>query len=575
MTRDPQIPLALWISAAIVAHLMGGEGAVEVARVYEDRASFRMLVQGARAGVRPGGTTFELVDIEAPAPPPHEPTDAPTSGAEPETADAPAEPDPNAEQKLAKADPAAKPPKPQAKPEPDKPEPDKPKPEPDKPKAEAVAVAPVVNAPAPPPPPMDHRIAVRQHAKPDQEDNPTANRIADDANHTDEETVARIRSHDQDEADPTPGAAHAGPKGEIGDSDETKIAQSEDKPGDPTHGPGESKPTSSSPEHSVPASPAPPAKVAAAPAGAGRGSASKPAQAMPPSPPSSPSPGGAGPAAPEVVSGERGGFTIDPANPGGDGQSRSPGRRRAPSYQNPVDVRSLGLGARGAPGGLNLNVDLAQVEAAVGDKQLRAERAADGESRKSKHRGSFDPGKFERWRAAIENYEPSVKLGNQTSLNAARVPFATYINSIHNRLHPIFAEEFLASLDNLPTSHQLNQDLVTHLEIVLSREEGRIVRMGVTRQSGSTAFDIVALNSVQRASPFGKAPEAIVSPDGNVYLHWEFHRDPFDACTTRNARPFLLKSAPQQPAVAPMPKRLKGRSSDERRDLPPPLVPMR
>jgi hypothetical protein len=80
--------------------------------------------------------------------------------------------------------------------------------------------------------------------------------------------------------------------------------------------------------------------------------------------------------------------------------------------------------------------------------------------------------------------------------------------------------------------------------------------MGVTKASGVTAFDIVALNSVQRASPYGKAPDAIVSPDGNVYLHWEFHRDPFDACTTRNARPFLLKSAPTigvKPAPPPPP----------------------
>jgi hypothetical protein len=37
---------------------------------------------------------------------------------------------------------------------------------------------------------------------------------------------------------------------------------------------------------------------------------------------------------------------------------------------------------------------------------------------------------------------------------------------------------------------------------------------------------------------------SIVSPDGNVYVHWEFHSDPFDACTTRDARPYLLKGVP-------------------------------
>jgi outer membrane biosynthesis protein TonB len=77
------------------------------------------------------------------------------------------------------------------------------------------------------------------------------------------------------------------------------------------------------------------------------------------------------------------------------------------------------------------------------------------------------------------------------------------------------------------------------------------------KTSGITAFDIAALDSVQRASPFGTAPSAIVSPDGRVYLHWEFHRDDY-ACSTINARPFMLtapaSSPPENPAPPPMPR---------------------
>ena len=93
-----------------------------------------------------------------------------------------------------------------------------------------------------------------------------------------------------------------------------------------------------------------------------------------------------------------------------------------------------------------------------------------------------------------------------------------------------------------------------------------------------TAFDIVALNSVSRASPFGKAPDAIVSPDGNVYLHWEFHRDPYDACSSRNARPFLLKAAPGATPVEPAPVRRAPRPvpGDEGAGAPSgPLLPLR
>ena len=78
-------------------------------------------------------------------------------------------------------------------------------------------------------------------------------------------------------------------------------------------------------------------------------------------------------------------------------------------------------------------------------------------------------------------------------------------------------DRFLATLDAMPQNHPLNrQDMVTHIEIVLSKEDGRIVRMGVTKSSGNTAFDVGALDAVQQASPYGVPPEAIVSPDGNV-----------------------------------------------------------
>jgi hypothetical protein len=134
------------------------------------------------------------------------------------------------------------------------------------------------------------------------------------------------------------------------------------------------------------------------------------------------------------------------------------------------------------------------------------------------------------------------------------VPFATYLNHIHNRLHPIFALSYLDFLDGLPGSAGLHDnEMATNLEIVLSQANGSIVKMGVTRTSGVTAFDIAALDSVQRASPFGAPPPSIVSPDGNVYLHWAFHRNA-EACSTFNSRPFLLKVEPKAaPAeIAPL-----------------------
>lgn len=567
MSREAHIPLILWICTAIVAHYAGGKGASEVADVVQDRADLRALTRQVREQLHPADTTFEvLTDDAVPTPtekvaPPDEPPADDQAKAEDEAAD----PD-----KTAKPVPTADPLKPRPEPPKTAMPPPAPPPVPPKPLPAEVAV-PVVPAPPPPPPEADHRIAVRQNVKKDQPDNPNANRIADEANHTEEETVARIRSHDQDDPDPSPGS-HRGPKGDPGNSDHDKVADNEDRKGNEAHAPGEARPSATGAEHDHAA---PPSATGAhdPPQGgpSGRGAGPKVASGAPPSAP--PSPGGAGPASPEVVNGERGSYTIDPANPGGDGKSRRAGRKRpAVSYDTPVHPKASGFN-KGGP--LDLPSDA--FEKAVGQEKLRAERAADGAARRTAHRGAWETNKFERMRSAIENYEPSVKPGNQTSLNAAAVPFATYINGIHNRLHPIFAEEFLAALDSLPKAHSLNNDLVTHIEIVLSRDQGRIVRRGVTRASGVTAFDVAAINAVDRAQPFGKAPDVIVSPDGNVYLHWEFHRDPFDACTTRNARPFLLKAAPTPPVMPAPPKRPPpGSPADDRPPgSPPPLLPLR
>ena len=249
-------------------------------------------------------------------------------------------------------------------------------------------------------------------------------------------------------------------------------------------------------------------------------------------------------------------------------QGREANRRRLPPKRRKLDDL-LGLGAPGVTeNGVNLNLTPRTAVAAIGQDRLQLERKRDGERRRSKHRGSWRNLGIERWRAAIENYVPHVKPGNQTALNTARVPFANYLNHIHNRLHPIFADTFLASLDSLPSTHPMNrQDMSSHLEIVLNPADGRIVQMGVTKTSGVTAFDIGALESVQRASPFGPAPPEIVSPNGNVYLHWEFHRNPYYACSTYFARPYIIKGEPKTAPPKVTPPRRNPFRPDER---PPP-----
>lgn len=542
MSREQNVPLLLWISTALLAHIATGGGADRLARIFEDRADLHRFADGIRSQLQGDDKTFEITFVE----------DGPTK---------PSEPPPNPEA-----------PKPAEKPEPKQAEAPKPKDEPEKAEAKVTPPKQAKPEPAkapspsqPPPPPPDRRIAVRQHAKPDQDDNPNAQFIADEANKVEAESVAEITSRDQDDPSPTPGLQHSGPSERPGNSDEQRVADSEERAGDPSRAPGENSNAAPLEPNELPktakrdgqTSPTP--KPAAAPP-----SPQNPKVATPSPPP--PPAGGLGPASPEVVAQEKtGGYRLDPARPGRDGESAKPGAGpgKLPSPDAPTGSRLsvLGLGAAAStPNGINLNLTERGVVAAVGEDALSRERRADGERRRSAHRGSWQASQFERWRAAIENYVSSVKPGNQTALNTARVPFATYLNTIHNRIHPIFADDFLGSLDGLPPNHPLNEPkLITRLEIVLDRDDGHVVKMGVLRTSGVTAFDVAALDSVQRGSPYGKPPSAIVSPDGNVYFHWEFHRNPMYACSTMHARPYLLNTpapegpGPQKPAPVIVP----------------------
>ena len=366
---------------------------------------------------------------------------------------------------------------------------------------------------------------------------------------------------DQNDPNPTPGGQHAGDPSTPGDSDETKVAQSQDSPGEEERAPTDEAKAEQRPDPApTPASAGQPGAKHDSPArtadaddakGARDGSDSaKQASTLPGQQAQSAHEATeAVPGMPETVNSPGGTFDVPEAR-----EAKKATRARAAKKKRLPPPRrkrafwdDFGLGVAAAtPGGINPNLDYASALSAVGVDKLAQARRVDGERRRSKHRGSWKVAGIQKWRSAIENYVSTVKPGNQTALNTARVPFASYLNQIHNRLHPIFADAFLASLDGLPKAHPMNQrdDMATNVEIVLSREDGRIVKMGVTQTSGVTAFDIAALEAVQRAQPFGAPPDVIVSPDGNVYLHWEFHRNPYYACSTYFARPFLLKAKP-------------------------------
>jgi hypothetical protein len=556
MRREASIPLFLWAASATLAHVFFSGGADQVARIIEERLDIGRFASDIRSHVRSGvappleiAIDDESVPEEEAKPEEKKPEDQDVKDdVEDETTEPPDEP---------KEKP--KPPKPKEK-EKEEAEPIlPPPPEEPKPKEKEKEPEPAKPAlPAEQPPqelvlPSPKAIAVKQHAE-NTKDNPDAKYIADKANKVEEETRARITSTDQDEQKPTPGAAPSGPKDDPGNAEETHVRQDVDQPGQRDMAPGGSEQAKA--ERATASTPAPTAGPGGptAPGAPGSQTAKAEAKAINESQDRNQSARAATPetlGSPEVVASNDGSFSIARPEAATPEQKARKAKKKLPPRRPRSILEQLGLGAAGrTANGVALNLTPNMATAAVGADEMSRLRRADGERRRSEHRGSWATPSFERFKSALENYVPSVKPGNQTALNTAAVPFASYLVQIHNRIHPIFADTFLASLESLPASHPMNdQSLVTALEIVVDKEEGRLVRLGRTRTSGITAFDISAIAAVQRAAPFGAPPSEIVSPDGNVYLHWEFRRDGM-ACSTMYAHPFILKA---QPKPAPLP----------------------
>lgn len=554
MARDAHIPIFLWVATAALVHILGGFEADRVAQVLESQSNVRKFARSVAQHVRREQQTAEvallseaelqrlLVDSKAEgaaSPVTPEPSD-PSEALERDPKDS--ETDDRAEKKPTDTEPA------EVAPEPPKPEVK----EPEKKAEPKVAQAEIL--------PLDdeRRISVQQAAKEDQPDNPDAEFIADRANHVEKQTQARITSSDENSPDPNPGTNVAPPADQPGNARLSEAGQSDDSPGDPNLAPAESSRDGKDDEQRSQAVARGGELLGGEPARRSEGEdPESERQAKPESKGQAKVEREVGSTeVEEVASSDSGEHSVPGAQEHREAREARSAIRRQKGH-NSHARKSPNLGGFGSlnttPGGIDPNLTPLSALAAIGSDQLSRERRADGQRRRSQHQGSWRSVGLEKWRSAIENYVSTVQPGNQTALNTARVPFASYLNRIHQRLHPLFADDFLSSLDELPNDHVLNQELSTFLEIVVSREDGRLVRMGVTRASGSTAFDVGALESVQRASPFGPPPKEIVSPDGNVYLHWEFHRNPVYACSTYFARPYILRVAPTPAPEPPVP----------------------
>jgi len=543
MRREAHIPLFLWIATAVVVHGLGGGGATTVVQQLEETFDIQTFAKQVRRQASYAGRPVEVtlinedddsVDLLEPETKPEVPPDQ----AKPEEALVEQGKEPE-EQKVAEKKPPEA--KKEAKKEPAKPD-----------------LTPPASPPIQPPVVLDNRrVAVEQDVEDkNQEDNESAAFAGEYANRVQEQTRASMTASDGSGSRAEMGGPTAGVGPEVGNSQRDKFAQSEVSEGRKETAPGEMSPAAAAARNS-----SPPAQGASAQQAQAAALASKAVSAPPPQSGQKEQQAQAEQdeqlAAPETYATEGGSYAVAKARRE-QAKLKAMLDQQARAGRESSQSRSMmGLGAAGkTPNGVNLNLNFQSARAVIGSDHLAQVRQKDGERRLSEHRGKWQSLGLDRWKPALENYVANVKPGNQTALNTARVPFARYLNEIHQRLHEVFADRFLGHLDQLPQDHPLNnQNMSTHLEIALSREDGRVVRMGITKSSGVTAFDVGALDAVQRAAPYGPPPGAILSSDGNVYLHWEFHRRPEYACSTYFARPFIidLGQQPAPPRIDPTP----------------------
>jgi TonB family protein len=153
-----------------------------------------------------------------------------------------------------------------------------------------------------------------------------------------------------------------------------------------------------------------------------------------------------------------------------------------------------------------------------------AEAAAAG---KRKRRSFANMGERQRnLRASLENMITEVKPGNHTSVNAAPAIYAGYMAAMHRRIHQRWPD-YLISLDmQYPAGHPLQKaTLQVTLEYVIEAKTGTFKAVNIVNSSGQMMFDAEAIDTAWSLGKQPNAPKQIISPDGNIYIHWNFWRD--------------------------------------------------
>lgn len=146
------------------------------------------------------------------------------------------------------------------------------------------------------------------------------------------------------------------------------------------------------------------------------------------------------------------------------------------------------------------------------------------------------------WAKAIAGYRPQANGGRPVAWEGDQGDVDAYLDAVHACVHGAFADSFLRSLAALPKDNPLSDPtLETTVELVIDGETGALAEAGVVGSSGVPEFDAAGIAAFVHAFPLEKPPPATLSSDGRLYVTWELHRNPDEACRREQARPWKLR----------------------------------
>ena len=146
------------------------------------------------------------------------------------------------------------------------------------------------------------------------------------------------------------------------------------------------------------------------------------------------------------------------------------------------------------------------------------------------------------WANAISAYRPIANSGRPVAWEGAQGELDAYLGNVHACVHAAFADSFLRSLASLSKENPLSDPtLEATVELVIDGESGALVQAGIVGSSGVPEFDAAAVAAFSAAFPLAPPPAATLSSDGHLYVTWELHRRPEEACRLEQARPWKLR----------------------------------